>query len=1112
MKTNKPIVLLALLLWLIYFSTKAQTIPQYAASLLPSPNSSELIKGVNVPVNLYNGTAHVNLPLGTVSGRQLSVPISISYNTAGVKAQQKSGWAGLGWNISAGGAITRIVRGLPDEEVNGYCGTNNTGEKVNDPLTSTYADNVVDGIWDSQPDLFFFNVLGRSGRFVLDDDGNALTIPLQNVIINAGICNGSTSEWEIIDENGIHYFFGGGGNYNESTKTVQSNTNVDITYVSTWYLKRIESPDQNDVINLQYSSGNQYAFEMRYESQVDEVDNNGLSCHYPGTIDHRSNNQIITVFPKYLTSILSSLGSAHFSFDGIKIDEVVIKNYQNTELLKFDFDYYHPVNDDEYSGSSLVKHYNANNLKRVTLNNTIPLYKFDYKCCDEKNYEFFTEDHWGYVNGSILYQTDIIPSFPGFSGVNKSSNMYGIKGVLESIEYESGRLTEFNYAVNTIVKAGKDFYVGGVRIASITENDGNGNSYTTTYSYTQDGSNLSSGQIYKEPIYHKYLNYYNAGNVLNETNLMRFSHSLVELHDVNGYHVGYSRVTETNPNGIKKVYEFENFSDHPDLAANKYIFDPGSSGGRTTYIVNDEPPFSPDTYQGWKRGRLKKTQIIDSSGKIFKETNNYQYGYTTSSNSITGRVVEKDDNDYNCNTIPQQDYRISDYELISENQFLTSFDEIYYVDDNSTVKSITTTTNLGYTNNGFITSKTIIYHDGSEYKTTYKFPFQFSDFISSPPAAMAGIIKMKDEHVWSVPIETVNFKKDGSKFYAYKGRINLFNEDFKTSEVKSFESSELLSDFYISGGLTVGNFINNPNGGFGYHPNYESLVTYNYLTNGNLSSQITRDNVTTQYLWGYNNNYITAEIVNPGTDERRTDYTYIPMVGVSSETDPNGYTISYEYDHRNRLELIKDDDGNVVQAYDYHYKEPEELEVSTNNLSFGSGSSNSNVNVISNVDWSTAINYTSGSGWITVNPSTPQSGDVTLNISVTSNSGSQRTGKVIVSDASGTGLPDQEINITQAAPTSLTISPNGMIMIDSNDPSSSPFSISITSNVSWTVSKTLLDNPSVNWMTVSTTSGTNNQTLYLDFYAQPPSGESWRAQIDVSGGGIDRSLYVFWQN
>ncbi|MEE4256142.1 MAG: hypothetical protein V2I47_03810 [Bacteroidales bacterium] len=70
---------------------------------------------VSTNIDYSTGTAHISLPLGTYETGGYALPISLDYTASGIKVAQTASWVGLGWNLNAGGCITREVRNLPDD-------------------------------------------------------------------------------------------------------------------------------------------------------------------------------------------------------------------------------------------------------------------------------------------------------------------------------------------------------------------------------------------------------------------------------------------------------------------------------------------------------------------------------------------------------------------------------------------------------------------------------------------------------------------------------------------------------------------------------------------------------------------------------------------------------------------------------------------------------------------------------------------------------------------------------------------------------------------------------------------------------------------------------------
>jgi YD repeat-containing protein len=182
----------------------------------------------------------------------------------------------------------------------------------------------------------------------------------------------------------------------------------------------------------------------------------------------------------------------------------------------------------------------------------------------------------------------------------------------------------------------------------------------------------------------------------------------------------------------------------------------------------------------------------------------------------------------------------------------------------------------------------------------------------------------------------------------------------KTKQFNTAESVSIQNNYRKDGSIFVIDNIQTGNNGtleprIAYH-NYDSHGNPVYLSKDNLEKVI--------YLWSYNYQYPIAEIKNatysdvckkigngneatgktnlesiaakaePSSsdwtavnnlrtqlpDAQITTYTYKPLVGLITQTDPRGVKTTYNYDSFGRLQGIKDENDKTTESYEYHYK------------------------------------------------------------------------------------------------------------------------------------------------------------------------------------------------
>lgn len=296
---------------IIFYSTTLHAQVEFQKQGHTSPTAASLGKYGDIPLNSFTGAASATIPLFDVGVSDIKLNLSLSYSASGFKPDERPGWAGSGWSLLAGGMITRAMKGIPDEDDDGYL---HTGYDLyefydnvvfdNEPSNpfNVYMKDLVDGDKDGEPDVFYYNFMGQTGKFVFsfnENDPNnpiVLTLPYSDLIISPNIhsspnYNGQfynyepIISWTIIDSKGFRYTF----SETETTLTVSANENgtenndTKKRYVSGWYLTEVETPRSSESLRLGYDRHDVYDSTLqkfRHEIIVGLNLSRGFTHHY----------------------------------------------------------------------------------------------------------------------------------------------------------------------------------------------------------------------------------------------------------------------------------------------------------------------------------------------------------------------------------------------------------------------------------------------------------------------------------------------------------------------------------------------------------------------------------------------------------------------------------------------------------------------------------------------------------------------------------------------------------------------------------------------------------------------------------------------------------------
>jgi len=191
---------------IVFNEAKGQTSVNLPQVVPPPADAAALGKYSDVPVSLNVGLPSINVPIFNIKTSRLQLPIELSYYASGIKTNEIASWVGLGWSLDAGGTITRTVKDLDD--FNFSHGYYNVTVPLADTLSQQndwqYIDNVSKGLIDAEPDNFFYNFAGHTGKFVFGENKQALPINYQEPI---KIQYNNDSNFSVYSGNGDEYQF-----------------------------------------------------------------------------------------------------------------------------------------------------------------------------------------------------------------------------------------------------------------------------------------------------------------------------------------------------------------------------------------------------------------------------------------------------------------------------------------------------------------------------------------------------------------------------------------------------------------------------------------------------------------------------------------------------------------------------------------------------------------------------------------------------------------------------------------------------------------------------------------------------------------------------------------
>jgi hypothetical protein len=568
---------------------------QLPAIIPSSPETFNLCKAGLLSNNLYTGTATLSIPLYDLTLKSYTLRLGLHYASNGIHASEMPSYVGMGFNLMAGGVITRIIRDEPD------------GVPENDPYGSFpdpsqhnsslrwYLNEAADNYWDTEPDEYMYNFNGMAGRFFLDSSGMGHCIPENNIKIEAADFYGSKT-FTITTAEGTIYVF----DLPETTNTFQvfgsHSYSTSFSNETAWFLTGITT-QSGEWVHFEYGLSHVIDAQGVYTLSYSPASPNycgGNQCPTGSTNGYNQLNHDT----RYLVGITASNGINIGLFYEQRPD------HNDTYNPSHDYRIYNITVRENLTGTlNTIKKYNFKYGVSMRYD-SVPLHIYRYFLDTLENesidgsgmkekyvFEYYNRSHLGYRDtdyewdlfgypGSVAYWYPGWNDYPvDYSHIDTAATRqyYENMGYFDSTKYPNpavapaGMLTKVTFPTGgwqkyfyepNVISGG--ILAGGERVSAVENYDPlSGISSKKFYKYTSIAdTNTSSGASSFQPFFSSSYNYgFVCGSVIQECpSTLVSSNTLTPYSSSKGSFVTYSSVIEGDDGnlargGIEHTYQ-----------------------------------------------------------------------------------------------------------------------------------------------------------------------------------------------------------------------------------------------------------------------------------------------------------------------------------------------------------------------------------------------------------------------------------------------------------------------------------------------------------------------------------------------------------------------------